>query len=80
MNSVFDNYVKSFDLNDKDIKLKYNHSYRVADLSKKTPKDLRKLFPSPCIKFVIWKNLIDRQITLGDYLLENGISLDSIQK
>ena len=49
-------------------------------LSKKTPKDLRRFFPSPCIKFVIWKNLIDRQITLGDYLLENGISLDSIQK
>lgn len=38
MNSVFDNYVKSFDLNDKDIKLKYNHSYRVADLSKKYAK------------------------------------------
>lgn len=35
MNCAFDNYVKTFDLNDKDIKLKYDHSYRVANLSKK---------------------------------------------
>ena len=38
MNDVFDKYVGTFDLDDKDIQLKYNHSYRVADLSKKYAK------------------------------------------
>lgn len=31
----FDDYVKKYDINDKDIKLKYNHSYRVMELAKK---------------------------------------------
>ena len=34
VNDAFDKYVNNFDLDDKDIQLKYNHSYRVADLSK----------------------------------------------
>ena len=38
MNDAFDKYVGTFDLDDKDIQLKYNHSYRVADLSKKYAK------------------------------------------
>ena len=38
MNDVFDKYVGTFDLDDKNIQLKYNHSYRVADLSKKYAK------------------------------------------
>ena len=37
-NDAFDKYVNNFDLDDKDIQLKYNHSYRVADLSKKYAK------------------------------------------
>ena len=35
---VFDDYVKDYDLNNRDIKLKYNHSYRVAKLSEKYSK------------------------------------------
>ena len=35
---VFDDYVNNYDLNNKDIKLKYNHSYRVAKLSEKYSK------------------------------------------
>ena len=38
VNDAFDKYVNNFDLDDKDIQLKYNHSYRVADLSKKYAK------------------------------------------
>lgn len=38
MNEAFDKYVGTFDLNDKNIQLKYNHSYRVANLSKKYAK------------------------------------------
>ena len=38
VNDVFDKYVGTFDLDDKNIQLKYNHSYRVADLSKKYAK------------------------------------------
>lgn len=38
MNKAFDNYVSNFDLNDKNIRLKYDHSYRVANLSKKYAK------------------------------------------
>ena len=38
VNDAFDKYVGTFDLDDKDIQLKYNHSYRVADLSKKYAK------------------------------------------
>lgn len=36
----FDKYVKSYDLNDEFIKSKYNHSYRVMELSKKYAKML----------------------------------------
>ena len=35
---VFDDYVKNYDMNNKDIKLKYNHSHRVAKLSEKYSK------------------------------------------
>ena len=35
---VFDDYVNDYDLNNKDINLKYNHSYRVAKLSEKYSK------------------------------------------
>ena len=35
---VFDDYVNNYDLNNKDIKLKYNHSYRVMKLSEKYSK------------------------------------------
>ena len=35
---VFDDYVKNYDLNNRDIKLKYNHSYRVSKLSEKYSK------------------------------------------
>lgn len=38
MNDAFDKYVGTFDLNDKNIRLKYNHSYRVSELSKKYAK------------------------------------------
>lgn len=38
MKETFDKYVGTFDLNDKNIQLKYNHSYRVANLSKKYAK------------------------------------------
>lgn len=38
MNDDFDKYVGTFDLNDKNIRLKYNHSYRVSELSKKYAK------------------------------------------
>ena len=34
----FDKYVSNFDLNNKDIKLKYNHSFRVMKLSEKYSK------------------------------------------
>lgn len=34
----FDDYVSNYDLEDRDIKLKYNHSYRVMELSKKYSK------------------------------------------
>lgn len=36
----FDDYVSNYDLNNIDIKLKYNHSYRVMELSKKYAKIL----------------------------------------
>lgn len=35
MLEAFDKYVQNYDLNEKNIKLKYNHSYRVTNLSKK---------------------------------------------
>lgn len=40
MQKEFDKYVKKFDLNNKDIKLKYNHSYRVEKLNEKYAKKL----------------------------------------
>ena len=36
----FDDYVSNYDLNDINIKLKYNHSYRVCKLSEKYAKEL----------------------------------------
>ena len=36
----FDDYVSNYDLNDINIKLKYNHSYRVMSLSKKYSKKI----------------------------------------
>lgn len=36
----FDNYVKSFDMNNYDINYKYRHSYRVYELCEKISKDL----------------------------------------
>lgn len=38
MKEVFDEYVKKYDFNIEKIKLKYNHSYRVMELSKKYSK------------------------------------------
>lgn len=35
MKEEFDKYVNNYDLNNSDIKLKYNHSYRVMELSRK---------------------------------------------
>ena len=35
MLEAFDKYVQNYDLNEENIKLKYNHSYRVINLSKK---------------------------------------------
>lgn len=35
---AFDNYVSNYNLEDKDIKIKYEHSYRVMELSKKYSK------------------------------------------
>lgn len=35
MLEAFDQYVSNYDINDKNIKLKYNHSYRVMELNKK---------------------------------------------
>ncbi len=40
MLEAFNQYVKKFDLNNEDIKLKYNHSYRVMELSQKYAKQL----------------------------------------
>ena len=37
---VFDNYLSNYDLNNKDIKRKYDHSYRVMKLSEKYAKKL----------------------------------------
>ena len=35
MNKEFEKYIKNYDLNNKEIKKKYLHSYRVMNLSKK---------------------------------------------
>ena len=40
LESAFDEYVSNYDMNDKNIKLKYNHSYRVRDLQEKYAKML----------------------------------------
>ena len=41
MEEEFDKYVANYDMNDKDIKLKYNHSYRVMELQEKYAKLLK---------------------------------------
>lgn len=40
MKEAFDKYVKNYDMTNKDILLKYHHSYRVQELSLKYAKDL----------------------------------------
>ena len=91
MNLEFDKFVKSFDMNDDNIKRKYNHSYRVKKLCETLTKDKKKKKISSVIgllhdygRFYQWtkyKTFKDKKsIDHADYAVKELFDNNQIEK